>query len=90
MCCCKGQGEGPASAKKWKCKETSFYVMGKVLEVGKAQANEEVHGCKRTNPAGNFCKPVVQSYCSSSKHKPALKNWEPCLDLGALKNQICL
>lgn len=64
--------------------------MDTVLEVGKVQMNGGVHGCNGTSPAGSFCKPAVQSYGLSTKHDPALKNWEPCLDLGALKNQIFL
>lgn len=64
--------------------------MSRTLEVGKAQVNGGVHGGKGTSPAGSFCKPVVEPYHSSPEREPALKNWEPCLDLGALKNQIGL
>lgn len=60
-------------------KTPNFMRWTEHYDVVKAQAGEGVHRCNGTYPAGSFCKPVVQSYCLSTKLEPVLKNWELCL-----------
>lgn len=59
--------------------------MDRVPEVDKAQTSGRAHGCGRTP-----CRQFLQACGAVLLLIHKLSFWEPCLDLGALENQICL